>query len=42
VIEIVPGEEEESWNAGFYVIEKAPLSFEDSLANSASLPAGSV
>jgi hypothetical protein len=31
VIEIVPGEEDESWNAGFYVIEKAPLPFEDSL-----------
>jgi hypothetical protein len=31
VIEIVPGEEDKSWNAGFYVIEKAPVPFEDSL-----------
>jgi hypothetical protein len=31
VIEIVPDEEDESWNAGFYLIEKGPLHFEDSL-----------
>jgi len=31
VIEIVPDEEEESWKAGFYLIEKGPLHFEDSL-----------
>jgi hypothetical protein len=31
VIEIVPDEEDESWNAGFYLIKKGPLHFEDSL-----------
>ncbi len=31
VIEIMPEEEEGSWRAGFYLIEKGPLHFEDSL-----------
>jgi hypothetical protein len=31
VVEIVPDEEDESWRAGFYLIEKVPLDFEDSL-----------
>jgi hypothetical protein len=30
VIELVPDEEDESWNAGFYLIAKGPLCFEDS------------
>jgi len=31
IIEIVPDEEDESWNASFYIIEKGPLCSEDSL-----------
>jgi hypothetical protein len=31
VIEIVSDEEDESWKAGFYLIEKGPLHFENSL-----------
>jgi hypothetical protein len=31
VIEMLPDEEDERWKAGFYLIEKAPLHFEDSL-----------
>jgi hypothetical protein len=31
VIEIVPDEEDESWKTGFYLIEKGPLHFENSL-----------
>ena len=31
VIEIVPDEEDESWKAGFYFIERGPLHFENSL-----------
>ena len=31
VIEIAPDEEEKSWKAGFYLIAKGPLHFENSL-----------
>jgi hypothetical protein len=31
VIEIMPGEGEGNWRAGFYLIEKGPIDFEDSL-----------
>jgi hypothetical protein len=31
VIEIIRIEEDASWKAGFYLIEKAPIQFEDSL-----------
>jgi hypothetical protein len=40
VIEIAPDEEDESWKAGFYLIEKGPLHFEALSENSARLPVG--
>jgi hypothetical protein len=43
VIEIVPEEEDESWNAGFYFIEKGPpLHFEDSLRKLCKAASGSI
>ena len=42
VIEIMPREQEESWKAGFYLIEKGPLDFEDSLRTLHKAASGSI
>lgn len=42
VIEIRPREEEGSWRAGFYLIEKGPIAFEDSLRTSRKAAGGSI
>lgn len=42
VMEIMPDEEEGSWRAGFYLIEKGPLDFEDSLRSLLKAASGSI
>ena len=42
VIEIVPREQEGRWRAGFYLIEKAPIAFEDSLKTVCKAAGGSI
>ena len=42
VIEIVPREKKGSWRAGFYLIEKTPIAFEDSLRTLRKAAGGSV
>lgn len=42
VMEILPDEEEGSWRAGFYVIEKEPIDFEDSLRTLRKVAGGSI
>lgn len=42
VIEILPGEEEGSWRPGFYLTEKGPLDFEDSLRTLHKAASGSI
>jgi hypothetical protein len=42
VMEIMSDEEEVSWRAGFYRIEKGPLEFEDSLRTLSKAAGGSI
>lgn len=42
VLEIMSGEEEGSWSAGFYVVQKGPLEFEDSLRSIRKAASGSI
>ncbi len=42
VIEIMPREEEGSWTPGFYLIEKGPIDFEESLRTLRKAAGGSI